>query len=105
MGPCQDVVVQNGAEPNSAVEACVADSNSTVQHLQSRCKDLQAQLVTMEAAHAADMDAMTEQLADSASALAAKGAVVRCVLSLSSSSSAPWPTDIPRGMPCEPYLY
>lgn len=34
----------------------------------------------MEAAHAADMDAMTKQLADSAGALAAKEAVVRFVI-------------------------
>ena len=61
----------------AALEACLAESNSSVQQLQAHCDSLQAQLNLMEAAHAADMEAMTEQLAEAAGSGAAKEAVTR----------------------------
>lgn len=65
---------------NAALEACLAESNSNIEQLQAQCRALQARLASMEAAHAADMDAMTNQLADSAGALAAKEVAVRSEL-------------------------
>ena len=61
----------------AALEACLAVSNSNVQQAQGQCKGLQAQLATLEAAHASDMEAVTQQLADAAGSLAAKEAVIR----------------------------
>lgn len=61
----------------AALEANLAESNSSVQQLQAHCNSLQAQLNLMEAAHAADMEAMTEQLAEAAGSVAAKEAVIR----------------------------
>ena len=51
--------------------------NGKVEQLQAQRKALQAQIATMILAHAADMDAMTQQLAESAGNLAAKEASVR----------------------------
>lgn len=62
---------------SAALEACLAESNSSVQQLQGQCKGLQAQLNTLEGAHAADMEAMTQQLAEAAGSLAAKEGVIR----------------------------
>lgn len=62
---------------NAALEACLTESNGNIQQLKAQCKALQSELSTMEAGHAADMEAMTQQLADSAGSLATKEAVVR----------------------------
>ena len=62
---------------NAALEAGLAESNSSVQQLQGQCTGLQAQLNTLEGAHAADVEAMTLQLAEAAGALAAKEGVIR----------------------------
>lgn len=61
----------------AALEACLAESNGSVQQLQAHCDSLQAQLNLMEAAHAADMEAMTRQLAEAAGSVAAKEVVTR----------------------------
>lgn len=61
----------------AALEACLAESNTSLQQLQGHCDSLQARLNLMEAGHAADMEAMTEQLAEAAGSAAAKEAVTR----------------------------
>jgi len=61
----------------AALEACLEEMNGKVEQLQAHRKALQAQIATMVVAHAADMDAMTQQLAVSAGNLAAKQASVR----------------------------
>lgn len=61
----------------AALEACLAESNSSVQQVQAHCDSLQAQLNLMEAGHAADMEAMTQQLAEAAGAVAGKEAAIR----------------------------
>ena len=59
------------------MEACLEEMNGKVEQLQAQRKALQAQIANMVLAHAADMDAMTQQLAESAGNLAAKEASVR----------------------------
>lgn len=61
----------------AALEACLAESNSSLQQLQGHCDSLQARLNLVEAAHAADMEAMTQQLAEAAGSAASKEAVTR----------------------------
>lgn len=61
----------------AALEACLAESNSSVQQLQGQCRALQAQLNTLEGGHAADTEAMTQQLTEAAGSVAAREAVIR----------------------------
>lgn len=61
----------------AALEACLEEMNGKVEQLQAQRKALQAQIANMVLAHAADMDAMAQQLAESAGNLAAKEASVR----------------------------
>ncbi|KAL0031101.1 hypothetical protein WJX77_003837 [Trebouxia sp. C0004] len=76
---------QQGSDPGSsfsqaALEACLEEMNGKVEQLQAQRKALQAQIANMVLAHAADMDAMTQQLAESAGKLAAKEGSVRGLL-------------------------
>ena len=57
-----------------ALEVSLSEKDSNIQQLQSQSKALQTQLIMMEAAHAADMESMTKQLADASGQLVAKEA-------------------------------
>ncbi len=71
----------------AALESCLEEMSGKVEQVQAQRKALQAQIATMVLAHAADMDAMTQQLAESAGTLAAKEASVRCACLIWSDAS------------------
>ncbi|DBB10139.1 TPA: hypothetical protein ACH3X3_001723 [Trebouxia sp. C0006] len=85
---------QRGSDPGlffsqAALESCLEEMSGKVEQVQAQRKALQAQIATMVLAHAADMDAMTQQLAESAGTLAAKEASVRgLMLSLEQAQEA-----------------
>ena len=63
---------------NIALEVSLSEKDNTIEQLQSQAKALQTQLIMMEAAHAADMESMTQQVTKQAGEMAAKEAHLRC---------------------------